>query len=359
MIVVDSSALIAILENESDAAMHAEAIRQAERLIISIVNAYESSLVLHARHGPAAADRVWRFLQTENDFDIVAFDQLQAREALAAFGRHGKGIHPARLNLADCAAYALAKIMKAPLLFKGNDFSRTDIQRYLANSVNVINTTLYEKLNFVFVRDIAPVATIAVAPDAMVVNPSFPVKTVPEFIAYAKANPGKINMASAGNGSPGHVEGELFKMMAGVNMVHVPYRGGAPALTDLLGRQVQVYFGALASSIENIRAGRLRALAVTSRVAALPDIPTVGEFVPGYEGSLWTGIGAPRNTPIEIIERLNREINVGLADPKMKARLAEQGSAVLVNSPADFAKLIANKTEKWAKVVKFSGARAD
>ena len=198
-------------------------------------------------------------------------------------------------------------------------------------------------------------------PNVMVVNPSVPAKTVPEFIAYAKANPGKINMASAGNGTAPHVAGELFKMMTGVDMVHVPYRGAAPALTDLLGGQVQVMFAAMPASIEYIRAGKLRALAVTTatRSEALPDIPTVGEFVPGYEASAWFGIGAPKNTPAEIIDKLNKEINAGLADPKIKARLADLGGTVLAGSPADFGKLIADETEKWAKVVKFSGAKPD
>ena len=198
-------------------------------------------------------------------------------------------------------------------------------------------------------------------PYVMVVNPSVPAKTVPEFIAYAKANPGKINMASAGNGTPPHVAGELFKMMAGVNMVHVPYRGAAPALTDLLGGQVQVYLGSLPASIEYIRAGKLRALAVTTatRSEGLPDIPTVGDFVPGYEASQWFGVGAPKNTPTEIIDKLNKEINVALADPKMKARLADLGGTVFPGSPADFGKLIAEETEKWGKVVKSSGAKPD
>src|SRR5262249_5769734 len=192
-------------------------------------------------------------------------------------------------------------------------------------------------------------------------NPSIPAKTVPEFIAYAKANPGKISMASAGTGAPSHVSGELFKMMAGVNMVHVPYRGGGPVMTDLLGGQVQVMFAPTPTSIEHIRSGKLRALAVTTatRSDALPDIPTVGEFVPGYEASNWYGVGIPMNTPAEIIDKLNTEINAGLADPKMKARLADLGGPVLALSPPDFAKLIADETEKWGKVVKFLGIKAD
>jgi tripartite-type tricarboxylate transporter receptor subunit TctC len=190
---------------------------------------------------------------------------------------------------------------------------------------NAVNTTLYEKLNFNFIRDIMPVATITRAPNIMVVHPSFPAKTAPDFIAYARANPGKVDMASDGIGNNGHVVGELFKMMAGVNMVHVPYRGGAPALTDLFGGQVQVMFATMPASIQYVRAGRLRALAVTTatRSEALPDVPTVGEFLPGFEASVWYGVGAPRKTPAEIVEKLNNEINAALADPKLKARLAE------------------------------------
>jgi tripartite-type tricarboxylate transporter receptor subunit TctC len=206
-----------------------------------------------------------------------------------------------------------------------------------------------------------PVAGIADVPEVMVVNPSLPAKTVPEFIAHAKANPGKLSMASGGNGTPSHVAGELFKMMTGTNMVHVPYRGLSPALTDLLGGQVQVAFGGLPSSIEHIRAGKLRALAVTTatRSEALPDIATVGEFVPGYEASMWYGIGAPRNVPAEIVDKLNKEINAALADPKMKGRLADLGGTPLLGSPADFGKLIAEETDKWGKVVKFAGVKAD
>jgi tripartite-type tricarboxylate transporter receptor subunit TctC len=226
---------------------------------------------------------------------------------------------------------------------------------------NAINATLYEKLNFNFIRDIAPVAGIVRTPLVMVVNPSFPAKTVPEFIAYAKANPGKINMASSGNGASPHVAGELFKMMAGVNMLHVPYRGEAPALTDLIGGQVQVYFGLLPATIEYFKSGTLRPVAVTTTVRSelLPEVPTVGEFVPGFEASYWAGVGAPRNTPVEIVQRLNKEINAGLADPKLEARFAELGGKVLSGSPADLGKLIADDTEKWAKVVKFSGAKPD
>ena len=226
----------------------------------------------------------------------------------------------------------------------------------LVTSSNAINATLYEKLNFDFIRDIAPVAGIALVPSVMEVNPSFPAKTVPEFIAYAKANPGKINMGAVGPGSSTHIFGELFKMMAGVDMVPVHYSSSAPALTDLIGGRVQVMFDPLISSIEHIKAGKLRALAVTTatRSQALPDVPTAGEFVPGYEALLWQGIGAPKNTPTEIVDKLNKEINATLADPKIKARLADIGGTVLVNSPADFAKLIANDTKKWGKVIKFA-----
>ncbi len=231
----------------------------------------------------------------------------------------------------------------------------------LVGSPNMINATLYEKLNFNFIRDIAPVASIDRTPLVMEVNQSFPARSVPEFIAYAKAKPGKINMASAGTGTGQHVAGELFKMMAGVDMTHVPYRSAGPALTDLIGGQVQVMFDSLPASIEHIRTGRLRALAVTTatRLDALPDIPTVADFVPGYEASAVHGIGAPKNTPTEIVDRLNKEINAALADPKIKVRLAELGSTVLPGSPADFGRLVAEETEKWAKVVKFSGAKPD
>ena len=231
----------------------------------------------------------------------------------------------------------------------------------LASSTNAINATLYDKLNFNFIRDIAPVATISRNTFVMAVHPSMPPKTVPEFIAYAKANPGKINIASGGIGSAGHVFGELFKMMTGVNMVHVPYRGQAPALTDLLAGQVQVFFNALPASIEYIKAGRLRALAVTTarRSEALLDIPTVGEFVPGYEASGWSGLGSPKSTPTEVIDKLNREINTALADLKIKAQLADLGSPALAGSPADFGKLIADDTEKWAKVIRAANIKAD
>ena len=226
---------------------------------------------------------------------------------------------------------------------------------------NAINATLYAKLNYNFIRDIAPVAGIARGPFVLLVNPSLPAKTFLEFLAYAKANPAKVNMASSGSGTPSHIAGELFKMMASVNMLHVPYRGDVPAITDLLGGQVQVYFGTLSGSIEYIRSGKLRALAVTTatRSEVLPDLPTVGEFVPGYEASTWLGIGAPKATPAEIVDKLNREINAGLADPKIKARLTDLGSTPLVGSPADFAKLIADETEKWGKVIRGANIKVD
>ena len=231
----------------------------------------------------------------------------------------------------------------------------------MVGSANASNATFYDKLNFNFIRDIAPVGSVFRGPYVMVVNPSVPARSVPEFIAYAKANPGKLTMASSGTGAVPHVAGELFKMMAGIDMVHVPYRGGGPALTDLLAGQVQVYFPTTVASIGYVRAGRLRALAVTAatRSDALPDIPTVGEFLPGYEASTWYGVGAPKGTPAEIVEKLNKEVNAGLADPTMKARLADLGGDVLALSPADFGKLIAEETAKWAKVVKFSGVKAE
>jgi tripartite-type tricarboxylate transporter receptor subunit TctC len=226
---------------------------------------------------------------------------------------------------------------------------------------HAINATLYDKLNFNFIRDIAPVASIMRIPGVMVVNPSVPAHTVREFIAHVKANPGKVNMASGGNGTSGHVFGELFKFMTGLNMMHVPYRGGAPAITDLLGGQVQVYFGPAPESIEYIRSERLRPLAVTSavRLDVLPDTPAMVEFVPGYEASGWHGVGAPANTPREIVETLNKEINAALADPKMKARLADLGGTGLAGSTAAFGKLIAEETEKWAKVVRFASLKPE
>jgi tripartite-type tricarboxylate transporter receptor subunit TctC len=226
---------------------------------------------------------------------------------------------------------------------------------------NVINATLYEKLNFNFLRDIAPVAAIARVANVMEVNPSLPISSVREFIAYANANPGKISFASAGVGTSQHVSGELFKMMAGVDIVHVPYRGAAPALTDLVGGQIQAMFDNVSSSIEHTRAGKLRPLAVTTatRSEALPDIPTIGDFLPGYEASVVNGVGAPKNTPADVIERLNTEINSALADAKIKARLADLGSIPLPLTASGYAKLLADETEKWGKVVKFSGAKAE
>jgi tripartite-type tricarboxylate transporter receptor subunit TctC len=231
----------------------------------------------------------------------------------------------------------------------------------LVNAAAAINATLYEKLNFNFIRDIAPVAGIVRTPLVLVVNPSFPAETVPELVAYAKANPGKITMASAGVGSTSHMSGELFKMMAGVNLVHVPYRGQGPALTDLLGGQVQVYFAGILSSIQYVRAAKLRALAVTTatRSEALPDVPTLSEFVPNYEASGWFIIGVPKNTPTEIVDKLNKEINAALADPKIKARLAELGGTVLAGSPTDFRKLIADETEKWGNVIRALNIKAE
>jgi tripartite-type tricarboxylate transporter receptor subunit TctC len=226
---------------------------------------------------------------------------------------------------------------------------------------NAVNAVLYDKLNFNFVRDIAPVAALTRDPHIMEVNLALPVKTVPEFIAYAKANPGQINMASSGIGSAQHVAGELFKAMTGVQMNHVPYRGAAPALIDLLAGHVQVYFDVTTSSMEYIKAGKVRALAVTTATHfdALPDLPPISEFVPGYEASNVRGIGAPRNTPVEIIDKLNAEINAALLDPKLKMRLADLGATALVGSPADFRRLIADETEKWAKVVRAANIKPD
>jgi tripartite-type tricarboxylate transporter receptor subunit TctC len=231
----------------------------------------------------------------------------------------------------------------------------------LATSANAINATLYEKLNFNFVRDLAPVTGIVDSPLAMVVNPTFPARSVSEFIAHAKANPGKINMASAGFGSPSHVTGELFKMIAGVNLTHVPYRGSAPANADLIAGQVQVLFGDVTSSIEYVRAGQLRALAAmtTKPLDVLPEIPTIADFLPGFEASSWQGLCAPKNTPASIIDKLNGEINAILADQKVKAQVKDLGLRVLSGPPADFRKLIDKDTEKWAKAIKFAGIKAD
>jgi len=231
----------------------------------------------------------------------------------------------------------------------------------LINSSGAVNAAFSEKLNFNVVRDITPVASICREANVMVVNPSVPSKTVAEFIAYAKANPGKINMASSGNGTLAHMAGELFKMMTGTNLVHVPYRGGAPALTDMLGGQVQLMFPAISSTIEHIRAGKLRALAVTSatRSAELPDIPTLGEFVPGYEATAWFGLGTPKNTPAEVVNKLNKKVNAGLADHQIKERLATLGSTPMPMTAAEFGKFIADDTEKWRKVIKFAGIKAE
>jgi tripartite-type tricarboxylate transporter receptor subunit TctC len=229
------------------------------------------------------------------------------------------------------------------------------------SSANATNATMYEKLNFNFIRDIAPVASLVRFPYVIEVNPSVPIKTIPELIAYAKANPGKLSFASAGTGTPAHIAGELFKMTTGIDMVHVPYRGAALALTDLIGGQVQVMVDNMAASLEHIRAGRVRALAVTTatRLEWLPDIPTVGEFVPGFEASSMNGVGAPKRTPTEIIDKLNKEINTALAEPKIKARIAELGLTPLVGSPADLERLIADETEKWGRVIRAANIKAD
>jgi tripartite-type tricarboxylate transporter receptor subunit TctC len=231
----------------------------------------------------------------------------------------------------------------------------------MVNGANAISATLYAKLNFNFIRDIAPVASVMRTSVVMEVHPSVPANTVPEFIAYAKANPGKIAMASAGNGTIQHVTGELFKMMSGIDLLHVPYRGAPPALTDLIGGRVQVMFDVLPSSIEYIRASKLRALAVTTaaRSEMLPEIPTVGEFVPGFEASGWIGVGTPKNTPTEIVDKLNKEINVALADPKIRARISDLGSAVFASSPAEFTNFIAAETEKWGKVIRAANIKPD
>ena len=229
----------------------------------------------------------------------------------------------------------------------------------LASASNAINASLYDKLNYNFLRDIVPVGSITRGPLVMLTNPSFPAKNVADFIAYAKANSGKINMASAGIGSPQHLAGELFRVMTGIEMLHVPYRGAPPALTDLIGGQVQVYFGSISGSISYTKSGQLRSLATTgaTRAELLPDIPTVGEFVTGYEATTWYGLGAPKGTPAGVVEKLNKELNAVLGDPNVKARMADLGDFVFPGSPAGFAKLIGDETEKWAKAVKFSGAK--
>ena len=247
---------------------------------------------------------------------------------------------------------AIEAVVKAPA--DGHTLLLVPIQ-------SAVNATLYERLNYNFLRDIAPVASISSQTLALEVTPSFPTKTAREFIAYAKANPGKLSMATPGNGSTPHMAGELFKMMAGVDMIHVPYRGGAPALTDLIGGQVQMTFADIASSIEYVKTGKLRALAVSSmsRSDALPEVPPLADSLPGYEVSGWFGIGVPRNTPTEIVDGLNKEINAGLADPKIKARYAELGSTVFTGSPADFGKHIAHETEKWAKVIRAANIKPE
>jgi tripartite-type tricarboxylate transporter receptor subunit TctC len=229
----------------------------------------------------------------------------------------------------------------------------------LVAPANAINASLYEKLNHVFLRDIVPIAGLIRFPNVVVVNPSVPVNSIPELIAYAKANPGKLNMASSGNGSTIHVSGELFKMMTGVNMIHVPYRGGALALTDMIGGQVQVMFDNIPTAAEFVRSGQLRGLAVTgaTRSEILPELPTVAEFVPGYEATSWYGLGAPKGTPAEIVDKLNRDVAAILADPKLRSRFLELGATPLTGSPTDFGQLVADETEKWAKVVKFAGAK--
>ncbi|QDW39771.1 tripartite tricarboxylate transporter substrate binding protein [Bradyrhizobium sp. KBS0727] len=231
----------------------------------------------------------------------------------------------------------------------------------LVAPANAINATLYDKLNFDFLRDTEPVAGIIRFPNVVVVNPALPIHSIPELIAYAKANPGKLNMASSGNGSTIHMSGELFKMLTGINMVHVPYRGGAPALTDLIAGQVQVMFDNIPTCAEHVKSGKLRGLAVTSttRSEVLPDLPVVADFLPGYEASAWYGIAAPKGTPPEIIERLNKAVNEVLADPKAKARFAELGAFLLPGSAVDFGKLLENETDKWGKVVRFAGAKVD
>jgi tripartite-type tricarboxylate transporter receptor subunit TctC len=230
-----------------------------------------------------------------------------------------------------------------------------------ATSGNAVNPALYDKLSFNFIRDIAPVAAITRTPQVLEVNPGFPATTFPEFLAYAKANPGKITLASAGNGSPGHLAGALLRMMAGIDLAHVPYRGASQAITDLIGGQVHVAIVTSAASMEHIRAGKLRPLAMTTstRLDLLPDVPTVDEFVPGFEASGWLGIGAPRDTPATIVDRLNREINTSLADAKLRDRLADLGLTPLAGSPADFGKLIADETEKWGRVVRFAGIKPE
>jgi tripartite-type tricarboxylate transporter receptor subunit TctC len=232
---------------------------------------------------------------------------------------------------------------------------------FMANTVNAINTTLYKNLNYNFTTDLVPVAIVMRSPVIMQVHPSVPARTIPEFIAYAKANPGKVNMGSGGVGSTGHMAGELFQLLSGIKLTHVPYRGESLALTDLLGGQVQIVFATAGSSIQYIKADKLRPLAVTTaeRIALLPDLPTLKEFIPDYEASSWNGLTAPKNTPPEIIEKLNREINTAMADPKIKSRIVDLGGPPIIAPPADFRTIIAEDTAKWAKVIQFSGAKAE
>jgi tripartite-type tricarboxylate transporter receptor subunit TctC len=232
---------------------------------------------------------------------------------------------------------------------------------FMANTVNAINATLYKNLNYNFINDLVPVAIVMRSPIVMQVHPSVPVNSVPEFIAYAKANPGQVNMGSGGVGATGHMAGELFQLMSGLKLTHVPYRGEALALTDLLGGQVQVVFATAGSSIQYIKAGKLKALAVATatRIELLPDLPPIADFLPGYEASSWNGLTAPKSTPAEIVEKLNREINTAMADPKIKARIVDMGGPPIVASPAEFGKIIAEDTAKWAKVIQFSGAKAE
>jgi tripartite-type tricarboxylate transporter receptor subunit TctC len=231
----------------------------------------------------------------------------------------------------------------------------------LSSTANVVNASLYSNLDFDFVRDVAPVASISYEPNVMVLNPSVPAKTIPEFIAYAKANPGKINFGSAGIGSSQHMSGELFKMMAGIDMTHIPFRGTAPALQNLLGGQIQLMYASMPATLEHVRAGRLVALGVTTpkRSDVLPDLPSVSEFLPGFDAEVYYGIAAPKGTPPDVVDKLNKEINAGLADPEFKAKLTELGSAVLPGSPADFGKFLVNESDKWAKVVKFANIKAE
>ena len=318
---------------------------------------------LHLAAGAAALPTVSRFAQAER-----AYPTRPVR-IIAATGPGGAPDILARLM-----GQWLSERLGQPFITEnrpggGNNIGTEAVVRapadghtlLLVDPTASINATLYEKLNYNFIRDIAPVAGIVLLPLVIAVHPSVPANTIPELIAYAKANPGKVNMASPGIATPGHVAGELFKMMAGVDMVHVPYRGGAAALTALIGGQMQVFFPSTSLAIEQIRAGNLRPLAVTTatRWEGLPDIPTVGEFVPGYEASAVFGIGVPKHTPVEIIDKLNREVNAALDDSRIKARLAVLGGTALAGSPAEFGKLIADDTEKWGKVIRAANIKAE